>query len=70
MTKHAHTIVWSETRYQIPSQGFAKVVRIGKGAHLSERDSPKSGSGKLSSEEQIVRNGYIEQTKKSKPTCS
>jgi hypothetical protein len=27
-------VVWSETRYQIPSKGFAKVVRIGEGAHL------------------------------------
>jgi len=26
MTKRTHTIVWSETRYQIPSKGFVKVV--------------------------------------------
>jgi hypothetical protein len=41
MTKRTHTIVWSETRYQIPSKGFVKVVRIGKGGPSLGKSFPQ-----------------------------
>jgi len=71
MTKNIHTIVWSETRYQIPSKGFVKVVRIGKGGPIFRKEfPPKVEVGNWVRRNKLWGMGTLNKPKTSKPTCS